>query len=297
MPCAAACERVIAPAFVAGSAALAPLRWWHLASLDAPTVAVSWSEAFAWAAGVRLPLWVPVLIALAVWSVYVADRLLDAKAELRAARLDRLRERHLFHWRHRRLFAPMAFAGAFAAACIFFAAAPAAVREHDSLLAAASLVYFAGVHTGRKTPLLPKEFLVGMLFTAGCLLPTWSRTAFPTPAAIWLALVPAVFFALLAWLNCFTIDRWERGLAAATARSVALPAVLLGAAGIVLAVALSVQQQRCAALVGCGAAAALLLALLDRLRARLGPVVLRAAADLVLLTPIALVPFAARLAR
>jgi hypothetical protein len=239
---------------------------------------------------------VPVLIALAVWAVYVADRLLDARAGLCAARLDRLRERHLFHWRHRRVLAPMAFAAALAAACILFAAAPATVRAHDSLLAAASLVYFAGVHTGRKSPLLPKEFLVGVLFTAGCSLPALSRAAFPHTWAMLLVLVPVIFFALLAWLNCFAIDRWEQSFAETSARTAFALAVLLGLTGCVLAAVLRIQQPRSAALIGCGAAAALLLALLDRLRARLGPVVLRAAADLVLLTPLALVPFATRLA-
>jgi len=52
-----------------------PLRLWHLASLDAPTVAVVWTLGFAWAASVRLPPWIPVLLALATWAVYVADRL------------------------------------------------------------------------------------------------------------------------------------------------------------------------------------------------------------------------------
>ena len=62
----------------------APLALWHLASLDAPTVAVTWSLAFAWAAQVRLPGWIPLLLALACWAVYVADRLLDARAALLA---------------------------------------------------------------------------------------------------------------------------------------------------------------------------------------------------------------------
>jgi hypothetical protein len=43
-------------------------------------------------------------------------------------------------------------------------------------------------------------------------------------------------------------------------------------------------------LVAAGAASALLLALLDRLRRRLTPLALRAAADLVLLTPVLITP-------
>ena len=60
-----------------------PLRFWHLASLDAPTVALVWSLGFAWAAGVGLPVWAPLLLALVAWAVYVGDRLLDARAGFR----------------------------------------------------------------------------------------------------------------------------------------------------------------------------------------------------------------------
>ena len=63
-------------------------------------------------------------------------------------------------------------------------------------------------------------------------------------------------------------------------------------AGLLLAAVLVAFQPRSAALVAAGAASALLLALLDRLRNRLTPVALRAAADLVLLTPLLLTPFA-----
>jgi hypothetical protein len=57
---------------------------------------------------------------------------------------------------------------------------------------------------------------------------------------------------------------------------------------MLLACALSQTQPRSAALVASGAVSALLLALLDRFRSCLTPLALRAAADLVLLTPLAL---------
>ena len=165
----------------------APISLWHLASLDAPTVALVWSLAFAWAAHVVLPLWVPTLLVLAVWSVYITDRLLDARAGLRDASLHRLRDRHLFHWRHRRILLPLAAAAAAAAAWMIFTLMPPIARERNSVLAAASLVYFTRVHTGRKlSPLLPKlfskELLVGVLFTAGCALPILSRISTQTVA-------------------------------------------------------------------------------------------------------------------
>jgi hypothetical protein len=279
-----------------GLDAPAPLRLWHLASLDAPTVALVWSLAFASVAHVRLPPWVPVLLVLAVWSVYIADRLLDARAGLRDATLHHLRERHLFHWRHRRILMPLALAAALTAACIVFKLMPAVARERNSVLAAASLVYFTRVHAGRKlSPVLPKlfskELLVGLLFAAGCALPAYSRATFDTHTRLWTLLIPACFFALLAWLNCHAIDRWEAACDSASHFSIARLAALIALAGALLASALEAQP-RSAALLIAAAAAALLIALLDALRARLTPVALRAAADLVLLTPALLIPIA-----
>ena len=81
-----------------------PLRLWHLLSLDAPTVAVLWSLGFAKVAGVRLPGWVPVLLALMTWCVYISDRLLDARSAVHERQIRRLRQRHRFHWQYRRIF-------------------------------------------------------------------------------------------------------------------------------------------------------------------------------------------------
>lgn len=278
----------------------APLRLWHLASLDAPTVALVWSTAFAWAAHVFLPLWIPAPLVLAVWSVYVTDRLLDARAALRNATLNRLRERHFFHWRHRRVFLPLAAAAAAASAYIVLTLMPPIVRERNSILAAASLVYFTRVHTGGKlSPLLPKlfskEFLVGVLFTAGCALPALSRVTIPTTAPLWPLLIAVAFFAFLAWLNCLAIDRWESSPDSTCRLSIAPLAAVIALVGLVLTAifaAILPAAARSSALLLAASAAALLLALLDRRRANLSPTSLRAAADLVLLTPALLIPFA-----
>lgn len=261
--------RYQAPAFV---------RLWHLASLDAPTVALVWSLAFAWIARVRLPAWVLVLQVLVVWAVYVGDRLLDARSGLRRWKTefcDNLRERHYFHWRHRRIFLPLAFIAVCAAAAIILRFMPMGVRARDSVLAAASLAYFTRVHAGGARRILSKEMLVGVLFTAGCALPAWSRADWRLLAA------PPVLFAVLAWLNCRAIEAWESdggGKIAVLAATVALAGVMLGGA-------VAAYSARGAALLLAGAASALLLAVLDRMRDRLTPVTIRAAADLVLLTP------------
>jgi hypothetical protein len=294
-----------------------PWHWaglWHLTSLDAPTVAVVWTLGFAWAAHATLPVWVPALLALAAWAVYIGDRLLDARssllnarsslpdahAGLRSAHRRRLRLRHRFHWRHRRVFLPIAVAAACAAAVLVFAYMPLAARERNSLLAAAALAYFTRVHAGQDRapsalrtpfliPLVSKEMLVGLLFTAACALPVLSRAG-QSPAMQGPLLAAAIFFALLAWLNCHAIEHWEseRRVEGVSATFIAALALALG--GVLAAAMLASAHPRAAALLVSGSASALLLALLDRRRHRLTPLALRAAADLALLTPALLTP-------
>jgi hypothetical protein len=266
-----------------------PIRLWHLISLDAPTVALVWSLSFAWIARVQLPAWVPALLVLAVWAVYVADRLLDARTAIGSGTLSSLRERHLFHWRHRRVLLPLAILAAGAAGVLIIDLMPTAAKERNSLLAAASLVYFTRVHSRRRLP-FPKELLVGLLFTAGCVIPSWSRTTLPGTALLGALFVPACFYALLAWLNCHAIDRWESGVQSRS--PVIFTALLVALIGIAAAALLMHSHPRSAALVAVGIAAAMLVAMLDGVRGRLTPVALRAAADLALLTPIFLLPCA-----
>jgi hypothetical protein len=274
-----------------------PLRLWHLASLDAPTVAVVWTLGFAWAAGVRLPRWVPLLLALSAWAVYIADRLLDARSALRTAP-HQLRERHFFHWRFRKFFVPLGAAAACAAAWLVLTRMPAAVRQRDSVLAAAALIYFISVHSGRIRRRLPqalvsKEMLVGVLFTAACALPAWYRgriAGIDRPVGPLLG--PVALFALLAWLNCHLIERWETASDSWSGSRLAL-ALAVAAAALTASLAVA-QQPAAAALAACAAVSALLLALLDRQRGRLTPVALRAAADLVLLSPLILLALPTR---
>lgn len=269
------------------------LALWHLASLDAASVAVAWSLAFAWVAGVRLPPWTPMLLALVAWTVYVGDRLLDARANLRRGDLDQLCERHYFHWRHRYVLVPLAAGTALAAASIIWIAMPRGALAPNTMLGAAAFAYFSGVHARRKLPrLLTKEFLVGVIFTAACALPAWLRMRAPV-APLWAFGGVAAYFGALAWLNCYAIAQWESGRAelARLARVRRLGAAL-ALAGLLLACFVTPADARAGALLVAGAASALLLALLDRERDRLTPLALRALADFVLLTPLLMAPLA-----
>ena len=293
------------PAIQSQTGVPTPLRPWHLASLwhltslDAPTVAVTWTLAFAAAFQIHLPIWLPITLALATWSAYIADRLLDAhRAHLPSTGIAAtcslsLRPRHHFHWKHRRLFIPLALAAGLSALTLVLINMPLAARERNSVLAAAALAYFTSVHNPWRLPSptfrlrLPKELLVALIFTLACAIPTLTRISPRIPIHRPQLLIAILAFIALAWLNCQAIETWE---STPPARNPIFPlaTTLTASTALVSTIFLIEHQAPMAALLAAAATSAALLALLDRRRHRLTPTTLRAAADLVLLTPLAL---------
>jgi len=265
-----------------------PLHLWHLASLDAPTVAAVWAWAFAWAAHVSLPVWMTAALALIVWTIYIGDRLLDARAGLRTPPAHELRDRHYFHWRHRRVLLPAAVVAGVAAAGLVISRLPARSVRPDSIVAAATLLWLTGVHTRRRmfsraTVHLREwvaEIVVGALFAIGCALPVCSQVgaAHSWQQFLRLPLAAIGIYAALAWLNLHAIAVWE------SQRAVRVRGAAVGLAVVALSLVVFCAP-RSAVLLVAAAGAALLLALLDCLRGRIAPLSLRMAADLVLLTP------------
>ena len=130
---------------------------------------------------------------------------------------------------------------------------------------------------------MPKEVLVGVLFTVGCALPSLSLEI----------AVPVIGFAAIAWLNCWAIERWD---SRALPRHVAKIALLIALAGAIVAFGIFHAEPRAALVMLSGSVSAALLAMLDRIRSRIAPIALRAWADFVLLTP-AILTASARWAR
>jgi hypothetical protein len=263
---------------------------WHLVSLDAPSVAIVWAYAIASSVHVHLESWIVLLLACGTWTVYVFDRILDAGRAINTQAHAALRERHYFHWRHRRVLISLATCTGLLAAAVIIGLMPAVARERDSIIAAAALAYFSGVHSSAQFPrwlrrLCSKEMLVGILFATGCAAPTLTRLHSASP---WPVLLGFAFLASVAWLNCVAISCWESHLNSIDISAIAVTIALIGfAVAIVLAPSLAGTS----ALFGCAAISAIMIAGLHRLRGHLDPVTLRAMADLVLLTPaILLIP-------
>jgi hypothetical protein len=255
------------------------LEAWHLLSLDAPTVAAVWTWFVARASGLRLPWESVTAMFCAVWVLYAADRLLDARGTVG------LEARHLFHRRHCLGFRWGIAAGCVALALLVPRMTAAAVRL-DVVLGALLAGWFVVIHSlGSETRPLPKEFVVGMFFAAAVFVPTVARRPYERGELV----LPALVFGAICCLNCLFIFAWEHeGLGEApghrftrvAARWVVWLGVGLGFCSLATARGSLVMQA--------AGLSALLLVAVHRVRGRVERTTLRALADLVLLTPLAI---------
>jgi len=267
--------------------------FWHFLSLDAPTVAVVWALSFARALGLDLSPAAIGVLGVGTWMIYVTDRLLDARWGVDSE----LRERHFFHADHRRAFgAGLVVAGLVLAWLI--AVMPWQARRADSILFAASMLYFAAAHfpAVRFRRRSARQVAVGVLFACATAVPAWSQA--PIRGAL---LVPAILFAALCCLNCVAIEAWERQEGPRrgfSPRALAIGVALMSIASCFLPLMRAPGEIRLAAAV---LSSSLFLLVLDELKRRFterrtGPaaashflLALRIAADVALLTPALLV--------
>jgi len=261
-----------------------PLALWHLLSLDAPSVATVWTIAVARNVGLHLPWTAPAAMFLAVWILYVADRLLDARSLDSHTRPPDLEERHRFHHRHRRAFLIGIVVAACALAILLRTLDPHALRLY-TLLATLLAAYFLLIHARADSAhRLPKELAVGIFFPAAVFIPTVARLP-----QLRLGLLPiALLLAATCSLNCLFLYAWEHPVDRTHAHwstrwatqhlaTITFTIATLSAVHCLLSTRL---------LSSCILASSLFLLALHHLRHRLAPIHLRALADLVLLTPL-----------
>lgn len=280
-----------------------PIVLWHLLSLDAPTVAALWTWFIAASVHISLSATPVGAMVLAVWMLYAADRLLDARSlngrnpisdPLRSGNLE---HRHRFHHRHRSPFLVGILIASVALSVLIPRLDPQALHLY---LVLGSLVagYFILIHATGSAHRLPKEIAVGLFFAAAVFIPTVARARDLRPA-----LFPAaVLFALLCALNCLFIYQWEHPPSNATSsrphpatrlalRHLSALAVLSLAGDLLLALfAFQSRSNLPPEIPLACAASSIALLVLHRSCPRVSPTSLRAAADLALLTPILLLP-------
>ncbi len=264
-----------------------PLTLWHLLSLDAPTVAALWTWFIARSAGIALPFAAPAAMFVAVWILYAADRLLDAHNADPAT----LEDRHHFHHRHRTFFVLMIAAAAITLTALAPALLPSAVRLY-ALLGALLAGWFLLIHVRlAHERRLPKELAVGLFFAAAIFIPTVARR----PDLRLHLLAPAILFGAACALNCIFLYAWEhphlRPNANWTTRIALQHLTAIAIATLTASLLCAALLLSLAAIPAATALSILLLLTLHRLRTRIPPLPLRAAADLALLTPLLIAPF------
>jgi hypothetical protein len=277
------------------------LSLWHLLSLDAPTVAVLWTWFIAAATHIRLPLASTLSMAIAVWMLYAADRLMDARLiDTPSTRPDDLEARHFFHHRHRTFFLSGILLASIALAALLPRLESQAIHLY-LILGGLLSGYFILIHatpaveaSRRVAHRLPKEIAVGIFFAAATFIPTVARR----PDLRLVLLPAALLFAALCSLNCLFIYAWEHATphpsrpAHSTTRFALHHLRGIGTALSITALAFALFDHAspwpiCAAT----AIAAAALLLLHHRRHTFDATTLRAAADLALLTPLLLLPF------
>ncbi len=190
---------------------LGPLEWWHLLSLDAPSVAVLWAWSFARALHLNLPIDSLLLLFSGTWLLYVADRILDGLHQSPAC----LRERHFFYMRHRAAIILAAVPVGSLVTWLVFAQMLPSARRYDTLLFTIACTYFCMVHLPGRTieRWFPKELIVALIFASATAIPAFTRITTGSAPGITqsqiVLLVPAALFAALCWLNCIAIEKWE----------------------------------------------------------------------------------------
>lgn len=177
--------------------------WPNLLSLDAPVIAALWQNLFAHDASVKLSIAARTVLPLAVWLIYLTDRLFDTAQ----GKPVQATARHEFSCAHRPLCYSLAGTAAlFSMLSVWFL--PALVVRNGLAVLLVVLFYLLVVHGmgGNVRRWLPKEAAVGLIFSVGSVLApaTWSSN--PERLAF-----PALLFGLLCWANSAAIEVWEGG--------------------------------------------------------------------------------------
>lgn len=270
---------------------------WHLLSLDAPSVASLWVWFIASGNHIRLPLSSIAAMFIAVWMLYAADRLLDARLlDSHAEPEQHLEARHFFHYCHRTGFLAGILVASAALTPLLLRLSADAVHLY-LILGGLLFGYFILIHATRSAHRFPKEIAVGIFFAAAIFIPTVAR--FPE---LRLALLPsALLFASVCSLNCLFIYAWEHDpefpvypdhpVHAITRFALAhlcLFAAIVSVTGTLFALFDCVAPWPIPLAIALSAS---LLLVLHYGRRQFSALTLRAAADLALLAPILLFPF------
>lgn len=262
----------------------------NLLSLDAPLVAVAWLHVFArtWRLGYH-PWEAYVTLGLAVWAIYVGDRLLDVS--LHGGPGGKLETRHRFHNQHRKVLGIAVILALVVAVVLVVTRMPMTIYKH-LLLGSVLVAGFFGLSmlSSQDAEDVPhsKNILAGITFAFGTAM---TAHLYRSEYGIYDLLFSREFvcFAVLCVLNISAIDLWEHAarstdleIKASDELALTLPLTLLAFAALMFAVQdMTTRPFFYAILTG-----AALLYVLNRARSRFSLEALRVLADASLLIPV-----------
>jgi hypothetical protein len=144
-----------------------PWLWPNLLSLDAPIVALLWQLLFVRCFHGSLGMLPAVLLAGAVWVIYVADRTLDAwRGSIE-------QPRHEFYRRHWRLVLPVWISVLGTGAWLAWSRLPGPLFIEGAAVASGTGLYLGAVHMGLLRRANSKESAVAVLFGLGATQAAW----------------------------------------------------------------------------------------------------------------------------
>ena len=182
--------------------------WPNILSLDAPLVALAWFWMFKqiWLVKYHQPS-LPWLLALTVWCIYVADRLMDSRGQQGSK--DELTLRHRFHWDYRGL---MKIALCVGVVGVFFLLS----RQSRGLLAycypaaAPVVLYFLiSFQSSSRGVSWFKNVVAGLAFAYGTTVGVHFRSGSSVGFHELALSSEVVVFAALCMINMMVIDHWE----------------------------------------------------------------------------------------
>lgn len=184
-----------------------PLVWLNIVCLDAPLVAISWQWIFARSFHIDLGPSARGALFLTAWLIYLIDRLADSHS-LRASSEKSVRQN--FCLRHTRVWIGLIPLVAVLDAAIIFTQFDRHLIFWGAFLSGAALIYLGLNYVlNRLWELIPvKEMIIGLLFALGTLLVFVPGFSSATSTLV----LAAFLFAALCALNCMSIAAWERDL-------------------------------------------------------------------------------------
>ena len=180
--------------------------WPNLLSLDAPLVALAWFWIFkqVWLVRYHQPS-LPWLLALMVWCIYVADRLMDSRGARMEGEVTPLR--HRFHRQFRNPMKLALLAGVLGAFLLILSQSRGLLWYGLPVVLPVVAYFVVSFQDAGRGVSWFKNILAGLAFAYG----TTVGVHFRRERSLWeLAMSPEVIvFAGLCMINMFAIDHWE----------------------------------------------------------------------------------------